>query len=390
VSSTRGRSFPSAILFALLCACAGRQIQPPPEAPRPPVEPPRVEERPSPLVVGLILPGTGSAALKQYGDLIKEGVDLAVREHQRAGGREVEIVVVDDGGDPARARQSVAELESRNAVGIIGPLLGSSLEAAGRARSDSSLVIISPTSSERAPSLANVYTLNAGDTRGAEELGTYAARRRLTAIGVLYPRTAEFTAQARAFQSAATAAGIRVTDVPYDPGTTTFARPLQQLKAASAGAVFIPASERDIRQLAPQLEYYGLTGIQVLGSEAWVSDEVLRRIPPRQLEGVVAATPLYRASRSVAWEDFVGMYENTYRRTLDNPYPALGFDAASLILSNLPRVRGGAGDVSRGIARVTDFRGATGVLSTRGGIISRRPFIVRIEAGRPVLQEPGS
>jgi branched-chain amino acid transport system substrate-binding protein len=350
-----------------------------------------VEERPSPLVVGVILPGTGSAALKQYGDLIKEGVDLAVRAHQQTGGREVEIVVVDDGGDPARARQSVAELEARNAVGIIGPLLSSSLDSAARARSDANRVIISPTSAERAPSLANVYTLNTGDTRGAEELGRYAAGRRLSPIGLLYPRTPEFTAQARAFQAATAPSGIRVVDVPYDPGTTTFARPLQQLKAGSVGAIFIPASERDIRQLAPQLEYYGLSGIQVLGSEAWVSDEVLRRLPPRQLEGVVAATPLYRASQSVAWEDFVGMYENTYRRTLDNPYPALGFDAARLILSNLPAARGQAADISRGIARVTDFRGATGVLSTRGGVISRKPFIVRIEAGRPVLaQEPGS
>jgi hypothetical protein len=47
--------------------------------------------------------------------------------------------------------------------------------------------------------------------------------------------------------------------------------------------------------------------------------------------------------------------------------------------------------VAAAIARIDDFRGATGVLSTRGGSISRRPFVVRIQGGRPVLtQEPGS
>jgi ABC-type branched-subunit amino acid transport system substrate-binding protein len=208
---------------------------------------------------------------------------------------------------------------------------------------------------------------------------------------MLYPRTADFRAQAEAFRSAVAAAGSRVTtDVPFDSGTTTFTRPLQQLRSAAVRAVFIPASERDIRQLAPQLEYYGLGDVQVLGSEAWVEDEVLRTVQPRMLEGVIAATPLFRSSDAVAWEHFVGLYEATYRRTLDNPYPALGYDAARLILSQLPSGRVTRAEVARAVAGVTDFRGATGVLSARGGAISRRPFLVRIQGGRPVLLDgPG-
>lgn len=348
-----------------------------------------MEERAAPVVIGAILPETASPELKQYGDLIRQGIDIALREHARAGGREVELVVVDDAGDPDRAGALVRQLESRGAVGVIGPLLSASLEAAARARSDSNLVMISPTSSE-APRLRQVYTLNAPDTRGAEALGRYAAQRGFSLMAVLYPRTAEFQAQAEAFKAAATLAGARVTaDVPFDPGTTTFARPLQQLRGAAVRAVFIPAAERDIRQLAPQLEYYGLSGVQVLGSEAWVSDEVLGGMQSRVIEGVIAAVPLYRSSPSVAWEEFVGLYEGAYRRTLDNPYPALGYDAARLILTSLPSTRVRALDVARALDRVDDFRGATGVLSARGGSISRQPFLVRVQGGRAVLAQPG-
>lgn len=374
--------------FAILGACAVQAPSPSPEPPRPPAEePPPVEERAAPVVVGAILSETGPGALRQYAELVGQGIEIAFREQAQSGGREVELVVLDDGGQPDRAAQLVAELESRGAVAIIGPLLNASLEAAGRARSDPSLAIISPTSSAHPTRLANAYTLNAEDTRGAEALGAYVAQRDNGRVGVLFPDAAAFRAQAEAFQSAAESAGTSIAAaVPFVPGTTTFSAPLERLRAAAVQAIFIPAAERDIRQLAPQLEYYGLGGIEVLGLEAWVSDEVLHFLPGRVLEGVVAATPLYRSSQSVAWDEFVGLYEAAYRRSLDNPYPALGYDAARLVLANLPQGSVRPEDVASGVAGTDEFRGATGVLSARDGYISRKPFIVRIQSGRPVLE----
>lgn len=378
--------------IALFGACAVQGPAPEPEPPRPPVEePPSVEERAAPVVVGAILSETGAGALGRYAELVRQGIDIAFREQARDGGRQVELVVLDDAGEPGRAAELVAELESRNAVAIIGPLLNASVEAAGRARSDPSIPMISPTSSTHPSRLANVYTLNAEDTRGAEALATYAAGRDNGRVGVLYSDAAGFRAQAEAFQSAAQRAGASVaTAVPFVPGTTTFSDPLERLRAAAVQSVFIAAAERDIRQLAPQLEYYGLGGIEVLGLEAWVNDDVLHFLPGRVLEGVVAATPLYRTSPSVAWDEFIGLYEGTYRRTLDNPYPALGYDAARLVLESLPAGDVRPADVASEIATIDDFRGATGVLSTRDGLISRKPFIVRIQSGQPVLADPGN
>jgi hypothetical protein len=63
-----------------------------------------------------------------------------------------------------------------------------------------------------------------------------------------------------------------------------------------------------------------------------------------------------------------------HRRSLTNPVPALGYDAATLALRAL----------TSGNSSVTDFRGATGVLSLQSGTVTRRPFLVRIDGGRLV------
>jgi branched-chain amino acid transport system substrate-binding protein len=311
---------------------------------------------------------------------VLQGIRLGI-----AGGERIELVVVDDGGDPAAAARLIPELERRGVVAVIGPLLSEGLMRAGQARSAADLVVISPTASDMPLRAANVYSLNAGDLEGARSLARYAAGRGLRQVALLYPGNPDFRATAVAFRDALLEAGGRVTvDVGYMDGTTTFAEQMRRIRDSGAQAVYIAASERDVRQIAPQIEYYGLGDMQILGSEAWTSDEVLRSMAPRLLEGVIAATPMLPTSGDIGWNDFVGRYEAAHRRTLDNPYPALGFDAMRLIVQALQGGRNQSADVARGLAAMREYRGATGILSTQNGELVRRPFIVRIQGGRPV------
>jgi branched-chain amino acid transport system substrate-binding protein len=321
--------------------------------------------------------------MQQYGALVRQGVDIALAEHAQGDGPAVELVVADDAGDAANAARALAELESGDVVAVIGPLLEQALAAAANARATPDLALISPTA-PAGPQAVNAFALNTEDTRGAETLAQFAVRRGHTRIGLLYPRTEDFRRLAQAFRSALQAAGgTLAVDVGYDPNTTTFAQPMERLRTAGVDVVYAPATERIIRQLAPQFEYYGLGAVQILGSDGWTTDEVLRMVPARNLEGVVATTPLLRTSDAVAWDRFVGLYEAAHRRTLDTPYPALGYDAARLVLDAIQRSGGRRpGDVARALASTTDFRGATGVLSLTGGAVTRRPFLVQIRSGR--------
>ncbi|HEX7051993.1 MAG TPA: penicillin-binding protein activator [Longimicrobiales bacterium] len=389
------------LTMGVLAAACGARIAGAPGAepaaePEPTAEPSRsgevtepTEGAPAP-VVGVILPRGGSPVLQRYAEYVLQGVRLAVDGGDSFWTPRVELVVLDDAGDPERVASLVGMLERQGAVAIIGPLQPQSVAIAARARRDDRLAIISPTASQVPRWYRNVYSLNAGDTQGAEALASYAAAVGLREVGILYPRDAAHRRQADAFRRAFRIAGGQITaDVAFDPGTTTFGPSLEALFAARPQAIFVPAGERDVRQIAPQIAYYGLadslyTPPRVLGGQAWAADAVRTQVETRFLEDVVAVTPLMRESPDVAWQEFNSLYERTYRSTLDNAFPALGYDAMKLLLEAIGRGRGDAADVSRALGEIDWIRGATGVLSVRNGEVVRRPFLVRIQQGELV------
>jgi len=131
--------------------------------------------------------------------------------------------------------------------------------------------------------------------------------------------------------------------------------------------------------------FYGLdsAGVQVFGDEAWANAEVRRVVPARDLEGVIAASyfPPDRAS-SATDPAFVELYEARYRKSLDNLLPALGYDAANLVLQALPNRLYSPDALALRFGFLTGIRGATGMLSVRGGEIIRTPYVVTLRGGR--------
>lgn len=331
-----------------------------------------------------MIPSSGPADLSEYADLIREGVDLALAQYEAAGGPELEILERDDRGNPIEAARAMNSLESEGAVAVIGPLLSDALDAAGASRRNPDLVLLSPTASEAPAGTPHAYSLNANDSQGGAALARWALASGMTRLAVLYSTSEAEAASAEAFTEAARANGATiVAAVPFDPGTTTFEAPVTRLVESQPQAVMVAASARDLRQLVPQLPFYGLQNVQILGSGAWIEPAVLRTLPTTSTEGVVAATPLPTGSGDTGWTDFVQLYEATYRRTLDNAYPALGYDAAMLVLREVARGRTDADALAEALGDLREYRGATGVLSIENGRISRRPFLVRIRGGQP-------
>lgn len=364
----------AAALMVVASACATPAADVPGPAPRPGEEPRREEtaepRREDPLRIGLIVSTSGSSVLKQYADLVLAGVRVA-EESGSTPSRDVELVVRDDGGTPFGAEAAVRELERAGVEVIVGPLMDEALIAAANARDSDDLVLISPTAVSQPFGVRNAWALNVVDTRGAEALGEYAAR--WSRVGVLYSRTPESQRQAEAFMAAYARSGRgTLIDAAFPPGSSNVTDQLTLLRDSLVEAVYFPASERELQIVLPQMEY-SLTAVQLLGNESWIGDAA-RRVPQRVLEGAIVATPLDQSSDAVAWQEFVAQYESLHRRSLSNPVPALGYDAARLALHAL----------TTGDSRVSDFRGATGVITLRDGDVTRRPFLLRIQGGRPV------
>ena len=145
------------------------------------------------------------------------------------------------------------------------------------------------------------------------------------------------------------------------------------------------APDRDVRQIAPQIAFYGLdsAGVQVFGDEAWASASVRRVVPPRDLEGVIAASHFAPGrADALADPDFVRRYEESYRRSLENQLPALGYDAANLVLQALPNRMTTPSALARRFSLLAGIRGATGTFSVRSDRVVRTPYLVVIRGGR--------
>jgi ABC-type branched-subunit amino acid transport system substrate-binding protein len=376
-------------------------------------------------VVGAVLPRSGPSVLVRYGDYLLEGIELAIRDAEERQGRSIELVVIDDAGG-TRTGDAVRELERRGALAIIGPLLPQQIAEAAGARRDPGMVLISPTV-QQSSGWSETYALNSGDPLGARELGRYAADSGLSQAAFLYARTPDHEAKARAFALEFETRGGRIRAmVPYDSGTTTFGDHMEAILARvrsdapgamirlegdsiwadtlpptfgggdpAAGApsptggarpfaLFVAAPQRDVPKIAPQVSFYGLdsAGVQVFGDEAWASAEVRRLVPDRDLEGAIAVSPFPPdRAQSSADPAFVRLYEDTYRRSLDNPLPALGFDAANLVVQALPNRLLSAAALSRRFDLLAGIRGATGLLSVRANRVVRRPYLVQIIDG---------
>lgn len=343
--------------------------------------------------IGLVLPLSGSPYLTPYGERVLQGARLALEHYERtrSSGPPVALVVRDNAGEATRAASLVADLERDGVVGIVGPLLDRHVEAASRARRDPSLVLVSPTAMHDPRWLPNVYSLNLHDTRGAEALAEYVLAAGFRRLATVYPRIDAYAEKAAAFRRVLIRGGaMLVGEMPYDSGTTTFGDQLGELARVGPQAIYMPAPERDVRQLAPQVAYYGLDtlGVQVLGDRGWAAPELRQALEGRYVEGVIATTPRPDGGTEVGWDDFVAAYERRYRRSLETRFPALGHDALILLLAALAPGWNSPLDVSQRVAGLDGVRGATGVLSVRRGRVTRRPFVVRITGGRAVPAPP--
>jgi ABC-type branched-subunit amino acid transport system substrate-binding protein len=200
--------------------------------------------------------------------------------------------------------------------------------------------------------------------------------------GVIYEARGARARDAAAFIAAYNvASGTPVVSATFTPGTTTFTSQIRKLRDAHVEVVYLPLNTATIPQLAPQLGYYGLDKAQILGGETWLTESLRRSVPAKLMDGVVASTILPRTSPDVAYKAFEGLYEQTFKRSLTSLIPALGYDAARLVLDAAPS-KGAVKqqDIARGVARAS-MKGATGALRAHAGVISRLPFLVRNRSG---------
>lgn len=347
--------------------------------------------------VGVLLPLSGRYAA--FGKLVQRGMEQARADFRPSV--PVRFLYRDTAGDPALAAQQVAELViGERIMALAGPLVGNAASAAAE-RAARVQVPMLALSQKEGLAAASPYVFRNSLTAPlqVEALANYAMNEQgLRTFGILHPSSRQGQMMAELFSAAVTQRGGEVVArQSYLQEQTDFRREVRLLQGLDpngpeeegAGekekppfeALFVPDYADRVSLVAPQLPFYGLEGVQLLGTNGW-NDPALVKAAGKFVEGAVFVDGFFRHSPYPFVQDFVEDYYATHGEE-PTILEAQGYDVAGILLTLLdnPRI-GSRAAVRWGLAQMPIFPGVTGAtrFDAQGEAV-KTLFLLQIQDG---------
>jgi len=340
--------------------------------------------------IGLMLPMSGKWAA--YGQKFLDGAALAINAFSpgRADLPGVRLQIMDTAGDPERASRAARELIiERKVIGIAGPIQRETAQAAAGVAQDFGTPIVTMTQLEQITGVGPMVFRNSVTPRDqARTLAWYAT----TAMGVnnfavLYPNHSYGKLFNEVLAEEVTRHGATVVlSIPYVPGQSDFHDEIKRiaLRQRKIDALFIPDSYVAAATIAPQLTFYNVVRIKLLGSSQWNNPRLieLSRGQTSSIEGAVFPAPFFAESTDAAVQAFVREFMDCYDRVPDI-YEAMGYETIRLMVRRLSET--GAEDreeFRKALAETVDFPTFNGYMSVQPDRSFHRPlFLLQVKDG---------
>ncbi len=303
-----------------------------------PEEKAEVKEAAENIRIGVASPFTGDLAA--YGDNIKAGVNLKLKEINDAGGingQKVELVWGDDLCAPKDAGTVGAKFAAdKTIVAVIGHLCSSATLAAMPIYVRAGLPTISPTSTN--PTIGdigkgwffrNCYT----DDFQGQYLASYVVPKLLgkNKVAIFYENNDYAIGLKDAFLVAAKMSGVTVTGTEaYVAKTTDFTPQLTKLLVDMPETIFLCGYHPEAALIAGQARKLGFIG-PFFGADS-IDNEDYIKIGGEATENTYLTVPFLASSAGPAGKEFAERFKEAYGRDVDwmsaNAYDALGILAA--------------------------------------------------------------
>jgi ABC-type branched-subunit amino acid transport system substrate-binding protein len=364
--------------------------------------------------VGCLLPLSGPYQSVGYRAL--KGIELALdRFSARTPDPPVNIVVKDSAGSPEQTRMVMQELIEEQVAAIIGPIVTAEVAAAEAQKAK--IPIITLTQKDSITGIGDYVFRNfITPEMQVNALVDYATLSLgLNRFAILYPDETYGITFMNLFWDRLLEHGAKVVGLEaYNPQNTDFANPIkklvglyyeipedlkefavlstdddaggrqpgsddseQSLDPENSGqnpqpekeeepeaivdfdAIFIPDSPRTAGLIIPQLAFYDIKDIYLLGTNLWHSEDLIKMATPF-VQGAIMPDGFFAESPEPVVQDFVGAFEETYQ---EKPgfIEAVVYDSAMMVFSVLvkPDLRFKS-ELKNGLLNLTDFSGVTG------------------------------
>jgi len=342
--------------------------------------------------IGVAAPYTGNLA--SYGDNIKSGVNLKLKEINDAGGiigQKVQLVWGDDLCQPKDAGTVGAKFAAdKSIVAVIGHLCSSATLAAMPIYVRTGLPAISPTSTN--PTIGDVgkgwffrncYT----DDFQGKYLASYVVPKLLgkNKVAIFYENNDYAIGLKNSFVAGAKSAGVTVTGAEaYMTGTTDFTPQLTKLLRDKPETIFLCGYHPEGALIAGQGRKLGFNG-PLFGADG-IDNEDYIKIGGKAANNTYCTVPFLAASAGPAGKDFAKQYKKAYGRDVDwmsaNAYDCLGI-LAQVIAKTGPdrkKIRDGLAAIN---SKANGYEGITGLTYfDKKGDCSKPAFVKKVENGK--------
>ncbi len=360
--------------------------------------------------IGVLLPLSGRYAA--FGERVQRGMELAMEDFRPH--IPVRFIFRDTTGDEVIASQQLAELAiSDRVMGVAGPLVGNAAEGAVRRANQERVPLLTMSQREGlAASSLYVFRNSLTPQLQVKALVDYAFDNQgFSTFGILNPQTRQGELFAELFRDEVWRRGGEIiAEQSYETDQTDFRYQVRLLQGLDPNApdedeteevdpndpeaatekeeepppfesLFIPDYADRISLIAPQVAFYGLEDIQLLGTNGW-NDEELPRLARQFVEGAVFTDSFFLRSSYPFIQDFVAKFFDKYGEE-PTILEAQGYDIAGILLTllNDPRVNSRE-DLRRALAQLQNFPGVTG--ATRFDLIGEADkvlYLLQVQNG---------
>ncbi|MCK9418332.1 MAG: penicillin-binding protein activator [Nitrospirae bacterium] len=354
-----------------------------------------------------LLPQSGQLAF--FGDRVLKGIQLAVHTYNlQAPDDRVELLVKDTEGSPEKTVAALAELSSKNIVAAIGPLLTKEAEALVPSLEKLKIPVITPAASGEGLGTISPWLFRNALTNSiqATAAAQFALGLNLKKFVIVHPDDAYGRDLARLFARDLEQKAEILAVIAYPPDVKDFGPYVRKIIETdlrsrkiiipeddlerkklfneylpSFDALYLPGHAEKVGLLIPQLAFYNIKGIVMIGSNNWHTPDLIERAD-RHAEGAVFIDGFFPESTDPLIKPVIEAYRSAYQEEPDI-LAAQAYDAAMMVLSLLKERKDTPQAIRDGLLAMKDYPGISGTITFPGnGEALKKLFIITIQDGK--------
>ncbi len=369
--------------------------------------------------VGCMLPLSGPYEI--YGQRALRGIEIAINEfNSDEMNPSITVLVKDTGSNPAQALKAVEELNNDEVAAIIGPI--TSAVPAAFAAQDRGLPILTLTQKDDITVIGDYVFRNFITPRmQVATLVKYITNNLgLERVAILYPNEHYGKTHMNLFWDEIIAHDAIVVGVEsYDPSSTDFAGPIKKIVGlfyevpedlkpepfftpegdsklkpdddpeadepkpiVDFDAIFIPDAPKKAGLIIPQLVYYDIEDVYLLGTNLWHSEKLLD-MAGQYAQGAIIADGFFAASESSKIKEFVARFQNAYGKQPEF-IEAIAYDNAMMLFQSMKNPEIESREMLKDeLLKIAGYPGITGLTSfDENGDAKKQLYLLQVRKDR--------